>query len=151
MHGGEGECGGGAVLQQLVAEKSGDFGGVRRVGEAGFGGEGVFFQPGEQLLAVAGDDVGLGVVDVGVDEAGQDQLAAVVGEQRAGRQLGQHCGGGAELGDVAVADDENAVDEVFERAVPVRRRVGEEMNELAAHGAQRMRGSGHRRGGRHQE
>src|SRR5690606_40560275 len=135
MHGGEGGGGGGAVTQQFVTEEVGDLGGVGRVGEAALGGEGVFLQPFEQLLAVAGDDVGLRVMDVGVDEAGQDQLAAVIGERRAGRQLRQQLGRRAAFGDVAVAHDQHAVGEVFERARVVRR-IGEEMHDFAADGGE---------------
>src|SRR5690606_7562745 len=113
----------------------GDLGGVCGVGEAALGGEGVFLQPFEQLLAVAGDDVGLWVMDVGVDEAGQDQLAAVVGDGCARGQLGQQRGRRAAFGDVAVAHDQRAVGEVLERAGVVRR-VGEEVHDFAADGGQ---------------
>ena len=48
------------------------------LGVAHLGREGVGVQPVEQLGAVAGDDVQLRAVDVGVDEAGQDQAAGVL-------------------------------------------------------------------------
>ncbi len=70
MDGAEDQSGGGAVAEQLVEEEGGDLIGMGLVGEGGFGGEDVAFEPFEQLLAMGGDAVGLGIVDVGVDEAG---------------------------------------------------------------------------------
>jgi xanthine dehydrogenase small subunit len=52
--------------------------GVCGIGVARLGREGVRRQPVEQLAAVAGDDVDLRAVHVGVDEAGQDEPAAVI-------------------------------------------------------------------------
>ena len=63
---------------------------------ARLGGEGVRRQPVEQLAAVAGDDVDLRAVHVGVDEARQDQAAAVVvaraSRRRAARPARRRCG-----------------------------------------------------------
>jgi hypothetical protein len=77
-----------AVAQQFVQEEFRDLAGVVRVAEGGFGRKRVPLQPLQQLRAVGPDDVGLRVVDVRVDEAGDDQLAAIVGDGDIGRQRG---------------------------------------------------------------
>ena len=51
---------------------------MRRVGEARFRGEGVAFQPVEEMLAVAADDVGLRAVHMRIDEAGHQKPSPVV-------------------------------------------------------------------------
>ena len=61
------------LTQALVEEQRGHGARVRRVRELLLGDERVFFQPVEQLLAVGADDLRLRIVDVAVDEAGQDQ------------------------------------------------------------------------------
>src|SRR5262249_8187093 len=78
MHGGINNRGGGAVGHQFVEEELRHLGGVRRIRERGLGGKGVFVKPFQQALAVAGDDVGLGIVDVRVDEARHENGAGVV-------------------------------------------------------------------------
>ena len=109
VDGSEDQGAGGPVAQQLVAEEGRGLVGVGAVGEGLFGGEGVAVQPVEQLRAPGGDDVGLRIVDVGVDEAGCDQLAGkgfdggVFGESRG------EVGIGAEGRDVAVLDDQQTV------------------------------------------
>ncbi len=52
--------------------------GLRRIGHAHFGREGVGVEPVQQLCAPGADDVELRAVHMAVDEAGQDQLALVV-------------------------------------------------------------------------
>jgi hypothetical protein len=77
VHGGEDHRRGGAVGQQRVEEERGA--GRATAGSAGaLGREGVAVQPVQQLGAVAGDDVELRAVHMGVDEARQQQPAALV-------------------------------------------------------------------------
>ena len=78
MHRREHHRAGAAVRQQRVEEQLGPGGGHRRIGVAHLGREGVGLQPVEQLGAVAGDDVELRAVHMGVDEAGHQQPAALV-------------------------------------------------------------------------
>ncbi len=78
VHGREDHRRGRAVGEQRIEEQRRGRLGVRRVGVARLGREGVRRQPVEQLGAVARDHVELRAVHVGVDEAGQDQPAAVV-------------------------------------------------------------------------
>ena len=81
--------GGGAVAQQLVEEERRDPRGVGRVLELLLLDEGVFLQPFQQLRAVGADHLGLRVVDVGVDQPGQDELIRIVVDRRARRQRRQ--------------------------------------------------------------
>ena len=69
---------GGAVRQQRLDEQLRADPRALRIGEALLGRKGVRLEPVEQLFAVARDHVELRHVDVGVDEAGQDQPAGVV-------------------------------------------------------------------------
>ena len=50
------------------------------VGKAHFLGEGVAVQPVDQPFAPRGDDGGLRVMHMGVDEARRDEMAAVIGD-----------------------------------------------------------------------
>ncbi|OLQ71372.1 hypothetical protein BHX98_20520 [Acinetobacter baumannii] len=68
MHRAEHQRGGGAVAQQLAEKQLGLLAGVGHVAEAALVGEGVGFQPIQQLRAVGADDADLRVVDMGVDE-----------------------------------------------------------------------------------
>jgi hypothetical protein len=142
MHGGENQGRGGAVGQQLVEEELGHLGCMGRIGEGRFRREGVALQPVEELGAVAADDVGLGVVDVGVDEAGHQVAPAVVGAGGAGGELGEQLGGGADFGHVTVLHDQQAVGKVLQGA-GVRGRVGQAVQHMAAEG-QQVRSGGHR-------
>ncbi|MNP28141.1 hypothetical protein D3C76_1210910 [compost metagenome] len=83
-----------------------------RIGELALGGEGVGVQPVQQLLAVGGDHAGLRVVDVGVDEAGDDQRVAVFDDLHAAYAR-QQVAGMADVDDLAVFHDQQAVFEVF--------------------------------------
>ena len=69
---------GGAVARQLVEEKFGVARGVRGIGEFLLFDEGVFLQPFEELRAIGGDHLRLRVVDMGVDESGQNQRVGVM-------------------------------------------------------------------------
>ncbi len=113
VHTAEHQRGGGAVAQQFLEKHLGDFAGVRGVAEGALGGEGVGIEPVQQLLAVGSDHAGLRIVDMGVDETGRDQRVRVLDHLGVGRQAGQQLGRGADLRDLAVLDDQQAVFEVF--------------------------------------
>jgi hypothetical protein len=66
-----------------------DAGGVRRIGELLLLDEGVPVQPFDKLRAVGRDHLGLRVVDVGIDQAGQDHAVRVVVDRSAGRHVRQ--------------------------------------------------------------
>ena len=104
--------GGGAVGQQFVEEEA--RGGLRdgRVAVAAFLREGVFRQPFHQFGAIGGDDLGLGHVQMRVDEARHQQMRTVVDEGRVGRQPAQNLRRLAHLADDAVLDDDDAVRDI---------------------------------------
>ena len=112
VHAAEHQGGGSAVAQQFLEEDRRHVAGVSLVFELPLGGEGVGVEPVQQLLAVGGDHAGLRVVDMGVDEAGGDQRVAVVLDVDAG-QLGQQLGSRADLSDLAVFDQQDAVLEIL--------------------------------------
>ena len=105
-----------AVAQQLVEEELGHLARVTLVREGALRGEGVVLQPLEQAAPVRGDDVGLDEVDVGVDEARQDQLARVVEHGQVARRVAQQRARVAELANIAAIDDQEAVLVVLVRA-----------------------------------
>ena len=153
MHGREDECRGGAIAQQFVEKKVRHLAGMLRVGEALLGRKRVALEPFQQLLAVGGDDVGLRIMHVGVDEAGQKQLAVVVDHLRIRRQPREQIARGAELEHSSVAQDQQAVLEVAMRSLAQLVGVADEVQNgsaerldpigadcLVAHG---MRSRGH--------
>ena len=78
VHRAEHQGRGGAIAQQFIAE---EFGCLLRHGgipEAALCRKGIAVEPVEQSTSRRRDDVGLGVVDVCVDESRQDQPAAVI-------------------------------------------------------------------------
>ena len=113
VDGGEDERAGGAVAEQLVEEEGGDRVGMGAVGEGLLGREDMAFEPLHELLAVRGDALDLRIMDMGVDEAGDDQAV-----ERLDLGLGERLG---ELGmraageDEAVLDHEQAVLEMADR------------------------------------
>ena len=84
MDGGEDERAGRAVPEQLVEEEGGDLVGMAAVGEGLFGREDMAFEPLHELLAVRGDALDLRIMDMGIDEAGDDQAV-----QPFGRDVGE--------------------------------------------------------------
>ncbi len=104
------------------------------VAEPGFGGERVALQPLQELRAVRRNDVRLRVVDVGIDETGQDQLSAIVGDRGAGGNRGEQSRRRTDRRDATVADHEHAVGEMAMRGIPERRRITDEIDNLAAEG-----------------
>ncbi len=102
--------GGGAAGENEVEVAVRDLGRVGGITEAHFLGEGVAVQPVDQPLAPGGDDGGLGVVDMGVDEAGGDEFCAVVVDARlrvAGAKIASLSNGG----DVGAVDGDGALGE----------------------------------------
>ena len=82
MDGGEDERAGGAVAEQFVEEEGGDVVGMGAVGEGLFGREDMAFEPLHELLAVRGDALDLRIMDMGVDEAGDDQAVELLDRRR---------------------------------------------------------------------
>ena len=145
VHGREDDRRGRAVGEQRVEEVRRCRVGVRDVGVARLGRKGVRRQPVEQLGPVAGDDVDLRTVDVGVDEAWQDQAAGMVVALPvfAGR-LGLHGDDPPRLGEQPVAGAK-----AHRRRVDVApRRVGAEIEQVAVDGDARRGVGAARRGGR---
>ncbi len=116
VHGRIDRGGGGAVAQQRVEEQPGDLAPMLRIGEGALRREGVVVEPVEQLPAVGGDDVDLRVMHMGVDEARQDQLAAVVVQRVLRGARFQDVRRGPTRGDAAIDDLQAAVIEIFPRA-----------------------------------
>ena len=131
--------GGSAVAGELVEEEARDGGAVGGIGEALLLDEGVGVQPVEQLRAIGGDHLGLGQMDVGVDQARQDQAVGVVLDRRGRRQGREKLVSRADRFDAAVRDHQDAVLEV-PVARGCRMRVVAEGQELPA---QRLAGGGH--------
>ena len=80
--------------------------GMALFAEAGLLGEGIGVEPVEQLRPPAGDDLHLREMDMGVDEARQDQMRAVVDFRQAWVAQG---GIVADGGDLAGINDDGAV------------------------------------------
>jgi len=82
---------------------------VLRIGELLLRDERVVVEPVDQRLTVGADDLRLRVMDVGVDKARQDQRIGIGRHRRSRRQIFL-CGGEiAEIGDLAVPDDDQRV------------------------------------------
>ena len=75
---------------QQIEETGGHFLGMGRIDETGLGGKGVVVEPVQQLRRPGGDDLHLGEMDVGVDEAGGQKMRPVVYDRHAFRRLGHH-------------------------------------------------------------
>ena len=113
VDGGEDERAGGAVAEQLVEEEGGHRVGVAAVGEGLFGREDMAFEPLHELFAVRGDALDLRIMDMGIDEAGDDQAVQPL-DLGLGERLGE-IGIAAAGEDEAVLDDEQAVLEMADR------------------------------------
>ena len=101
---------------------------MRAVGEGGFGGEDVALQPFEQLLAMRGDPVDLWVMNVRIDEAGDDQA----GQSLDGDVAGQRGGEGV----VRSARDDDAVLDQHQSIGLVPHRVSAGLRRVQRHGQQ---------------
>ena len=100
---------GGAAAQQLVEEKASYLSSMRRAVELLLRDERVPVQPFQELRAVRRDHPGLRIVDVGVDQARQDQAIGVLINDCAGRQPGKQRRRVAGLDDPAALDHEQTV------------------------------------------
>ena len=107
------------MAQQLVEEETGDGIGMRAIGEGGLGGKDVPLEPFEQLAAVRGDGGDLRIVDVRVDETGDDQLARKMFGDRIGEARGQ-IGMVAACGNQPVLHDQQPVGMMPHRRAPSR-------------------------------
>nr|GEU28080.1 hypothetical protein [Tanacetum cinerariifolium] len=132
---------GGAAAQQLVEEEFGHVPSVRRVLEAAFHRKGIGLQPWQQPFRGRRDHVRLRIVDMGVDKAGHEQLAAVVVHRSPRRQRGVQRGIVARRPHLAAGDDQQAVFMPGMGAV-AEGRIGEEVQQAASVGLQV--GGGHR-------
>ncbi len=79
---------------------------------------GVQVEPTQELSAIGADDVGLDVMDMGVHESGQYQLAGIVGNGHTGREPRNQVLRRPNLGNIAIIEDEQAVFEKFKRVFP---------------------------------
>src|SRR5262249_1540395 len=132
MHAGEDHRRGSAVAQQLIEKEPGNFAGVLWIAEALFGGEGVAFEPLEQLLPVGGDDVRLWIVDVGVEKAGSDECAAVIDDRRFRRKVVFDRRPGVDPFDATVANNQRPVFQVDVRTLSSASRIVDEVQDLPA-------------------
>ena len=121
------------MAQQRIQEQAGDRAPMLRIGEGALRREGVVVEPVQQLPAVGGDDVDLRVMHVGVDEARQDQLAAVVVQRVPRGARFQDVRRVAKRGDAAIDDLQAAVVEILPRGwVRLSAGVAQEMQDGAA-------------------
>ena len=133
VHRAEHQRGGGAVAQQLAEKQLGLLAG--HVAEAALVGEGVGFQPIQQLRAVGADDADLRVVDMGIDEPGVISASGYSTTSVPAARVGSSSAAWPMRATPAVLDDQQAVLEVF-------------MGLLDAHFCAGRRGSGAGRHGR---
>src|SRR6185369_4143987 len=108
-----------------------DFPRVIRIAEEALRGKRVFFQPIQELRAVGRNDVRLREMDVRVDEARQDQLAAIVGDRSAGGERAKRLRCWTDVGDMAVPYNQQPVGKVAMRGVTQRRGIADEVEDLA--------------------
>ena len=79
-----------APAEQLVEKERGDRRAMGGIGELLLLDEGVVVQPVEQLRAVGADDARLRIMDMRVDEAGQDEPAGMIVDVRVPRRAGEN-------------------------------------------------------------
>ncbi len=106
-----------ALAEHLVEEEVRDRRGMRGIREFLLFDERVFLQPVQQLRAIGADDAGLGIMDMRVDEARQDQLAGVIVDHGSRRRLRLDVGGIAGGENAPVRDERRAVVEIAMRAL----------------------------------
>ena len=123
---GEDQRGRGAMREGKIEEPLGARRRVIGVREGCLGGKRVAFEPVHELRAIASDDVHLGEVDMGVDEAGQDDGWAQVLAGIQGATLRHEVGGaGCELDASAVQRQHTVLDVLHGIRAALRRRRGE--------------------------
>jgi hypothetical protein len=117
-----------AVAYQLIEEDLSDLPRVNGVREPPLRGKGVVLQPIEQLAAPRADDVGLGVVDVSIDETGDEDAVAVTYNLQICGQIREQFVCWPNRRDVSVTRDQQSILEKLEAAgVVMRARVGTEV------------------------
>src|SRR5258706_11873909 len=94
VHCAEDQGGGGTVAGQLIEKELRDLGSVLRIAEAAFFDKRVILQPVEQGASARANDIRLRVVDVSVDESGQQEVVAMIPKEGSRRQLLKHRVGG---------------------------------------------------------
>ena len=128
------------MAQHFVAEKRRHRVSMSAVGKAFLLGEDVPVEPFEQPVAMRGNAVGLRVMDMRVDKAGDDQLARPVRHRRVG-EAGCECGMVAERDDDAIVDHQQSIGMVMDGVVTSDLRVVGDAQQFGAVG-----GEGHAAG-----
>jgi hypothetical protein len=98
-----------AVTDQLVVEMGGDALCMGAFDETAFLGEGVGVEPLQQVGSIGGDDLHLREMQMSIDEAGHDQMRAMVDFRRVGGRLSFDVCVGAACDDQAVDQQQAAV------------------------------------------
>ena len=94
---------------KFVEKERRDARAMRGIGEFLLLDERIVVQPVEQLRAVGADHLGLRIMDVGVDEAGHDERAGMIVDERAARRAGENVARLADRLDQAAGDENGAV------------------------------------------
>ena len=122
-----------AIAQQLGDEEVSDAPRMNRIAELGFGGESVFVQPLKQLRAIRADDFDLGIVNMRVDETGQQDGSRIMADLTAIGQASLQPLISADRLDDAVADQDQAVGFVIDAfAFVAQERIVDQGVEAAA-------------------
>ena len=129
----------GAMPSQFIEKEAGDRGGVRGVRELLLLDESVFLQPLQKLRAVGGDDPGLRVMDMRVDESGQNQPTPIIVDDGVGRRVGEHVGSIADRDDPPSLHFKSAVFNIAIRRDPSAARRIPERKEPTANDARHVR------------
>ena len=74
----EHQCRGGAIFQQLLHKKCSDLISIRLVFKLHFSGKGIGIEPFEQLFTVGANHFRLWEMNMGVDQARQNQLIRIM-------------------------------------------------------------------------
>ena len=109
MHSAIDHRGRGAGAKQFVEKELGDARAMRGIGEFLLLDERIVMEPVEQLRAVGADHLGLRIMDVRVDEAGHDEAAGMIVDNRALRRAGENVARFADRLDPAAGDQDRAV------------------------------------------
>ncbi len=131
------------VRQARVEEQVGDAARVRVIGELALGGERVVVEPVDQPLAAGADDLGLRIMDVRVDEAGNDQRIAIGRDRQSRGHLRGQRAMVAERDDATLVDHDQRVGLVMQR-----RFVTDDEGIVAQRQGRRAEREGRRRQGR---
>ncbi len=99
----------GAGTEQFVEKEFSDPGAMRGIGEFLLLDEGIVVEPVEQLRAVGADHLGLGIMDMRVDETRRDEGAGVIVDERVLRRTGENLARSADRLDHSRRDENSAV------------------------------------------